>query len=188
MAGNPNFPFIFGFLSPNRIVLEYVCEDDGSTSPTLADILHKTALMHWKLVKIAIDLCKAIHCLHTKGLLHNDLHTRNILIRNTSNVKVIDFGKSTLIIDPLKYKIEPGSSRHKRFNSIHTFLAYELRNIPGSYQTIASDVYSLGYNIDQIARAVKNEGMTLLALNMMSKTPEKRPQISRCITVLERLL
>ncbi|XP_057296144.1 tyrosine-protein kinase BTK-like [Hydractinia symbiolongicarpus] len=139
MTGNPNFSFVFGFLSPSRKVLEYVCENDGSTSPTLADILHKTALIHWKLVKIAIDLCKAIHCLHTKGLLNNDLHTRNILIRNTSNVKVIDFGKSTLIIDLLKYKIEPGSSRHKRFNSIHMFLAYELRDIPGSYQTIASD-------------------------------------------------
>lgn len=47
-----------------------------------------------------------------------------------------------------------------------------LRNIPGSYQPIASDVYSLGYNLDKIARAVKNEGMTLLAVNMRSETPE----------------
>ena len=138
-------------------------------------------------IKIAIDICIAIHELHVKCLLHNDLHSGNILVRNSSHVKIIDFGKSTLVTGPLRYDIEPQSKQHERFNTVHLFLAYELRNIRGSFQSIASDVYSIGYNIDSIAKSLKSHQMTFIAVDMMSKSTEKRPHLRRCISALEKM-
>ena len=138
-------------------------------------------------IKIGIDICIAIHELHVKGLLHNDLHSGNILVRNSSLIKIIDFGKSTLVTDPLRYDIEPQSKQHERFNTVHLFLAYELGNIRGPFQSIASDVYSIGYNIDSIAKSLKSHQMTLLAVDMMLKSPEERPHLKRCTSALEKV-
>ena len=173
MAGNPYFPYVFGMIKPDSIIFEYICENNGMPSPTLYDFLAQTSLPQHKLVIIGIDICKAVHHLHIKGLLHNDLHPRNILIRNKLNVKIIDLGKPTMISDPVKYTIEVGSKRHEKFNTVHRFLAHELRNVPDSYQTVTADIYSLGHNIDFIARSCKNTRMTSLAVNMMNKVPEK---------------
>ena len=66
--------------------------------------------------KIATDICIAIHDLHVRGLLHNDLHSGNILVWNSSYVKMINFGKWTLVTDPLKYDIISRSKHYERFN------------------------------------------------------------------------
>ena len=76
----------------------------------------------------------------------------------------------------------------KRFNTVHLFLAYELHNIRGSFRSIASDVYSVGYNIDSIAKSLKSHQMTLLAVDMTSKSPEERPHLRRCISALIKMI
>ena len=137
MAGHENFLFAFGFMSPRYILMELLCKANGSCCPTLRKFLAHCTVPLRTAIKIAIDICIAIHELHVKGLLHNDLHSGNILVRNSSHIKIIIFGKSTLVTDPLRYDIEPQSKQHERFNTVHLFLAYELRNIRGSFQSIA---------------------------------------------------
>ena len=107
-------------------------------------------------IKIVADICIAIHDLHVKGLLHNDLHSRNILVRNSSHVKIINFGKSALATDSLKHDIKAQSKQYERFNTVHLFLGYDLCNLCRSYQSIASDVYCIGYNIDSVAKSLKS--------------------------------
>ena len=187
MTGHENFPFVFDFMAPWCILMELLCEANGSCCPTLGNFLaHCTAPLRTA-VKIAIDICIAIHGLHVKGSLHNDIHSGNILVRNSSHVKIIDFGKSTLVTNPLRYHIEPQSKQHERFNTVHLFLPNELRNILGTFQSIASDVYSVGYNIDSIAKSLKSHQMTLLAVDMMLKSPEERPHLKRCTSALEKV-
>ena len=187
MADHENFLFVFGFMVPRYILMELLCETNESCCPALRKFLAHCSVPLRTAIKIAIDICIAIHELHVKGLLHNDLHSGNILVRNSSHVKIIDFGKSTLVTYPLRYDIELQSKQHERFNTVQLFLAYELRNIRGSFQNIASDVYSVGYNIDSIPKSLKSHQMTLLAVNMMSKSPEEKPYLRRCITALEKM-
>ena len=187
MAGHEIFLFVFGFMAPRYILMELLCEANGSCCPTLRKFLAHCTVPLRIAIKIAINMCIAIHELHAKGLLHNDLHSGNILVRNSSHVKIIDFGKSTLVTDPLRYDIELQSKQHEKFNTIHLFLAYELHNIRGSFQIIASDVYPVRYNIDSIPKSLKSHQMTLLAVDMMSKTPEERPHLRRCISALEKM-
>ena len=63
-------------------------------------------------------------------------------------LKIINFGKSTLVTDPLKNDKEPWYKQYERFNTDLLFLAYNIHNNHRSYQSIAWDVYSIGYNID----------------------------------------
>ena len=50
-----------------------------------------------------------------------------------NKVKIIDFGKCTLVTDPIIYDLSPTQSA--RYNDKHRYLAHELRNIPHSKQT-----------------------------------------------------
>ena len=133
MAGHENFLFVFGFIAPRYILMELSCGANGSCCPTLRKFLAHCTVPLWTAIKSATDICIAIHDLHVKGLLHNDLHSGNILVRNSAHVKIIDFGKSTLVTDLSKYDIEPRSKQYERFNTASLSLAYELRNIRGSY-------------------------------------------------------
>ena len=181
MAGHENFLFVFGFVAPRFFLMELLCNASGSFCPKLGKFFKHCNVPLRTATKIAIDICIAIHELHVKGLLHNDLHFENILLRNFSHVKIIDFGKSTLVTDPLRYDIELQLKQRERINTVHLFLAYGLRNIRGSFQSIASDVHSVGLNIDSTAKSLKSHQMTLLAVDMMSKSPEERLNLRRGI-------
>ena len=92
--------------------MELFCKANGSCCPTLRKFLAHCTVPLRTVIKIVTDTCIAIHDLH-KGLLHNDLHSGNRLVRNSSHVKIINFGKSTLVTDPLKYDIEPRSKEYE---------------------------------------------------------------------------
>ena len=115
--------------------MEYI---DGET---LSEIVkNKVSFQDWK--GECSDLVRTLENLHNHGNLHNDLHSRSIILRNYKYVTIIVFGKATLIDDPVEYNIRKGSVKHKRYNTYHHYLAHELRNIiPGSSVTCHSDIY-----------------------------------------------
>ena len=170
MSGHPNFAYVFGIIEPNKLLMEYI---DGET---LSEIVkNKVLVQHWK--GVCLDLVRALQNLHNHGILHNDLHSRNIILRNYKYVKIIDFGKATLVDDPVVYNIRKGSLKHKRYNTYHRHLAHELRNIPGSSVTCHSDIYSLGYNFRVIAQHVRSEKLTVISTTMLAEKPTDRPEL-----------
>ena len=187
LAGHENFLFAFGFMAPQYYLMKLFCEANRSCCTTLRKFLAHCEVPLRTAIKIATDISIAIHELHVSGLLPNDLHSGNILVRNFSDLKIIDFGKSNIVIEALKYNIEPKSKQHERFNTMHLFLAYELRNIHVSYQSIASDVYSVGYNIDSITKSLKSQQMTLLAMDVIWKSSNERPYLRHCISAFEKM-
>ena len=58
---------------------------------------------HWK--DVSCELVRGLSELHARGLLHNDMHAGNIILRQRRYVKIIDYGKSTLIDDPVIYSL-----------------------------------------------------------------------------------
>ena len=99
--------------------------------------------------------CEGNFVLHVKCMVHIDLHSRNILLRNRQFVKIIDFGKACMVENPPVYNIKPSSEKQKRYNKFHAHLGYGLRNIPGSASSVQSEVLSIGYNFSNFGITVK---------------------------------
>jgi len=70
------------------IVTEYITGGD------LRKILKNQSIhLGWKLrIKIAIDVASAMSFLHSKGIIHRDLKSNNLLVSDNFRVKVCDFG------------------------------------------------------------------------------------------------
>lgn len=68
------------------IAMEYI---EGST---LAEYVTRQQLSTPERVRILIELIRAIHHAHLRGVLHRDLKPSNVLVTSDGQVKVIDFG------------------------------------------------------------------------------------------------
>lgn len=115
--------------------------------------------------------------LHSKKIIHNDLHGSNILINDEKNIPyIIDFGMATNMHQGKVYNIA-GTSRHAAFNRNHPYLAHELRNKPESRTCAATDVYSLGYCLYILTpsgSSVKNTVIHDISKRMMHPDRVKR--------------
>lgn len=59
---------------------------------------------------IITQLIKAVHHIHSKGILHRDIKTANILLRNGNQVKLADFGFAEFVgLDFAKGQYSVGS-------------------------------------------------------------------------------
>ena len=145
LSGHPNFPYCFGLLNDNIILMELFRINDDTAddvAPTLAKKL-RSGIVTRQLKEICRTVLLAISYMHSKQILHNDIKSDNVVIAST--VKIIDFGKATMAFNPVKYNIVPGTAVNKKYNTDHRHLAHELRNIPGSVQSYATDTYSIGH-------------------------------------------
>ena len=121
------------------LIIEYV-----SSSETLkTQLSEQNYSVNWK--EVCLGIVRAIYSLHLKGIIHNDIHCNNILIRKREYMKLIDFGKYALAEDPVTYSIKSGWDKQKFYNKYHCHLAYELRPVPGSQVCFKIDIYSVGY-------------------------------------------
>ena len=123
--------------------------------------------------QILLDVLNAVITLHGYNILHNDLKADNFIFARDS-VKLIDFGKATLIAFPKTYNILPGSVLALKYNKCHRHLAHELRNIPGSIQSELTDTYSIEFMFKHMAAQIGCQEIVFLGKNMKVKEPEFR--------------
>ena len=97
-------------------------------------------------------------------------------------MKIIDFGKYTLIEDPVIYAIKPGSEKQKLYNKYHCHLAYELRHISGSKVSCKTDIYLIGYIFNVISNKSDIDGLSKIAKPLLNHLPEERPELV-CVLV-----
>ena len=76
--------------------MEYIGESKLA-SPTLDYYLQQNEFNSKKWITIIKDICDALLYMHNQGVLHKDLHLRNILLRKETLVKILDFGNATFV-------------------------------------------------------------------------------------------
>jgi hypothetical protein len=115
------------------IVTEFV--ERGSLRNLLTDV---TVSIDEKLIlKMALDICKAMTYLHQMNIIHRDLKSDNLLVTLDWSVKVADFGLAKLI--------RTGTSRTlSKTNNIGTIAWVAPEGLRGRKLTSKSDVYSFG--------------------------------------------
>ena len=173
LSGHDNFPFCFGLLHDNTILMELF----SGSSDLLSRLNSGITVM--ELRDTCLGVLKAIEFMHHKKLLHNDIKADNVVLAQTT--KVIDFGKATLISRPRQYNILPGSKENLKYNKFHRHLAHELRNLPGSKQSVATDLYSIGYLFKHSAAYISYQPIIELGRLMKCIEPASRISIVNAI-------
>jgi len=114
------------------LVMEYV---EGSNLKEI--IREKGPLSPTEAVNIGIQVCAALEHAHSKGIIHRDIKSHNILVTPGGRVKVTDFGLARVLSIPSATMTQSGSV----MGSVHYFSPEQAR---GEEVTPQSDIYSLG--------------------------------------------
>ena len=111
------------------IVMEYV---DGQP---LSALIEKGPLPFKQAVDFAIQISEALHDAHSKGIVHRDIKSDNIMVNSRNQVKVMDFGLAKL----------KGAMKLTRTSSTIGTLAYMApEQVQGGETDSRSDIFSFG--------------------------------------------
>ncbi|RHZ82613.1 hypothetical protein Glove_108g4 [Diversispora epigaea] len=111
------------------LILEY------ANNGTLRDYLNqkKNSLVCTEKIDLAIQIAKGISFMHSKNIIHRDLHSKNILVHD-NRIKISDFGLSLDINDT-------SSNNDGPFGNVHTDPQIVTK---GYTPNKAEDIYSIG--------------------------------------------
>lgn len=155
MCCHSNLPWLYGIaLSPKTIVQSYhsingrACTLHKALAHSLIES-EKISSDNWK--RLMIGAASAVEYIHSKGILHNDIKSDNIVIdsRQTSSFHsvLVDFGKGCFVSDARLYKLT--EDQKQIYIKEHPQVAPEVRD--GRHkQSMHSDMYSLGRVIRQV--------------------------------------
>ena len=190
LSGHPNFPYCFG-LRGSDIVMEYFgtfCENDVQTSPNFSKLCRTSMfkLTIPRFVFICKSILTAVMYMHSKKVLHNDIKADNVVVCG-NRVVVIDFGKVSCIKQPVVYNIHPGSDEQMTYNKYHRHLAYELRNIPNTRQSVETDTYSVGYLFKYSGVSIPYQPIIEIGSLLNSRSLNSRISLQNAINRIDSL-
>ncbi|KAJ3423354.1 mitogen-activated protein kinase kinase kinase 20-related [Anaeramoeba flamelloides] len=133
------------------------------------------------IISLSLQISNAVSYLHNKGIIHNDIKSKNFVVMSDFSIKLIDFG-----VYEMKENIK------KKVHLTPNFCAPELLsgNTTGNKKT---DIYSMGLVFKQMINSIDaklgmtNENKQIGKYNMfeniintcLQRDPEKRPSIDQ---------
>ena len=129
-------------------------------------------------------MATGLYYIHSKGVLHNDIQTGNILVdvdHAFYKTKFIDFGLASY-----RRGHRFGTNRNYLLQFDH--LAPEVQN--GARTTFRSDVFSLGWVMGTIAQTMKmdNDVIWDAIEDMTNERPENRPFTDELCSIFKKPL
>lgn len=114
------------------LVMEYVQGED------ILSYANKHELNQRQRLGLFLDLCAAVQFAHQRLIVHRDIKPANVLIDDTGQVKLLDFGIAKWIDE------EQGHANTGSMTSIMTPQFASPEQLNGGLLTTATDVYALG--------------------------------------------
>jgi len=178
---HPNIVGIYDVGTENNsyyIVMEYV---KGQTLKEL--IKSKGTLGVEYSTNIAIQICYALDQAHKNNIVHRDIKSHNILIREDNSVKVTDFGIARAVSSSTI------TNTGNVIGSVHYFSPEQAR---GGYVDEKSDIYSLGVVMYEMLTGrlpFEGESPIAVALKHIQEEPELPSRInSRIPKAIEAII
>ena len=160
------------------IVMEYI---KGQTLKEL--IKSKGTLGVEYATNIAIQICYALDHAHKNNIVHRDIKSHNILIREDNSVKVTDFGIARAVSSSTI------TNTGNVIGSVHYFSPEQAR---GGYTDAKSDIYSLGVVMYEMLTGrlpFEGESPIAVALKHIQEEPEAPSRInSRMPKAIEAII
>ena len=163
-------------------------KDDYIDVCTKKNYYRQCQVSKYQWVSIARQVLERISFLHQLTILHNDIKADNVILLGEfrAAVKIIHFGKSTLLSNPLKYSLN--YAERMKYNKYHRHLAYELRNETNIYQSVSTDTYSIGYMFQLVGAFEKFDFFENEGKQMKSRSPIRRMSIDAADKELKKFI
>lgn len=197
---HPNVLYFVGVVIPKSSqelastgasLITELCMIDGE-SVTLAKLLsgrysnlHEEILTQGREFEIVLDIVRGLMHIHKAGILHNDLHAGNVLLKKhlgSSRITpvIADFGLSSTFTTSKKYRLAPSSRQdvaQLEFRTKHPHIAPEVID---TNPTTQSDIYSVGYLIKVYCRLFSETAAALKPMSDVCLRSEqhRRPELS----------
>ncbi|UZO03360.1 uncharacterized protein OCT59_023767 [Rhizophagus irregularis] len=192
-----------GDLKKYSLVMEY------AYSGTLREYLKENFdnLTWGNKLDLGLQLANAVLCLHDEGIVHRDLHSKNVLLVNQHTIKVADFGlsksinevynnstKSDLLgvvpyIDPKKFSLQPYSLNKKSDIYSIGVLLWEISSGQPPFKNLSS--YGLIVHLPQGLRETPIPDTPTAYVDLYIKCwdgePDNRPNINDVVAKLRTL-
>ncbi len=136
------------------VAMEYV------EGVSLRQFTRERALTPQKALEIILQIGYGLSHLHAHGIIHRDLKPENVLITESGNIKLIDFGLSLFL--ERKAKGEEETSLHARMGT-PSYMAPEQRENPDKI-SFPADIYSLGMITYELYLGRSSQGIIYLSL------------------------
>ena len=120
---------------------------------------------------ICYDITDALDHMHQRGYLHCDIKSNNVLVTENRGF-LIDFGKVCSISQP----------KAKKYQEVYRHIAPEV--LKGFPVTPASDIYSLGRVLKEVAKKINSTILLQLANTATDVNSKSRPTLLKILTTL----
>ncbi|XP_033107084.1 tyrosine-protein kinase SRK2-like [Anneissia japonica] len=194
LSGLPSFPDVYGvFREGNecRMVQEFVGDNQTHTSITLLNVMKtgRPTITGLECITMTSEVAKGLHEMHTRGLLHNDVAARNILICHNGirfTAKLTDFGMVSSIQKPRRSKKMSFKSEAEKdlYISKHPETPIE-KIVYGASDSVQTDIFSLGYGIKVLGTAIGNIHMSAVGDACIRVNAGERPPLDYVISTLD---